>query len=511
MAGSGCPGPPALEPVRGAAAAVLGPLERLLGPRDDERVRRPRRAGARSPPASPPRSARSRPNSAVAGILEQPGPRRGAARPGPGRRGRRLAARPAPSGSRSTPGRATGSRSTAPSSRPRGSSAASSPSRRGPRTCSSLGSPDLTVGVRVGPRGVLGEASGAALAGGARPDPGLLSFALVDRGAATTGDAVTTLGSVGDRPFVAGHPGRHGGHRAPGRRPAGPHRHGRPGRRHDLARRRRRGAHRGARAPRPARPRRAPDERPGRRAAARAARCSSPCCSCVTLAARHVPVVPDLVLVLVVAWALLAWPGRGRGRRPRRRVAARPRAARLHPPRGAGPDVRRRRRPRRARAGRGTGHRAARRPRGARWRPSSSRGSGVLGALAVGAPVDLVAVAVQCLLTATVAALVVPLVVGRRARAGASEVRVRRPGTHGARPPCRHPPGPLPRRRAARRAGVRRRSSAGSGQVQLVGHDDFRAVASVARHPHARRARPARTHPRPRGLPCSPTTGPAPS
>jgi hypothetical protein len=35
----------------------------------------------------------------------------------------------------------------------------------------------------------------------------------------------------------------------------------------------------------------------------------------------------------------------------------------------------------------------------------------VLGALAVGAPVDLGAAGVQCLLTATVAALVVPLVV----------------------------------------------------------------------------------------------------
>src|SRR6187431_3836713 len=69
-----------------------------------------------------------------------------------------------------------------------------------------VGSADLTVGVRVGPRGVLGEASGAAVAGGARPEPGLLSFALVDRGAATVGDVVTTLGSVGDRPFVPGIP-----------------------------------------------------------------------------------------------------------------------------------------------------------------------------------------------------------------------------------------------------------------------------------------------------------------
>ena len=47
-------------------------------------------------------------------------------------------------------------------------------------------------------------ATGAALAGEAAPDPGLLSFALVERGAATTGDAVTTLGSVGERPYLPG-------------------------------------------------------------------------------------------------------------------------------------------------------------------------------------------------------------------------------------------------------------------------------------------------------------------
>ena len=69
-----------------------------------------------------------------------------------------------------------------------------------------VGSPDLAVGVRVGPRGVLGEASGAALAGAPAPRPGLLSFALVDRGTATIGDVVTTLGSVGERPYVPGIP-----------------------------------------------------------------------------------------------------------------------------------------------------------------------------------------------------------------------------------------------------------------------------------------------------------------
>lgn len=67
-----------------------------------------------------------------------------------------------------------------------------------------LGSPDLTVGVRVGGRGVLGEASGSAVTGAARPAPGLLSLGLVERGSMTTGDAVTTLGSLGGRPYVAG-------------------------------------------------------------------------------------------------------------------------------------------------------------------------------------------------------------------------------------------------------------------------------------------------------------------
>jgi rod shape-determining protein MreC len=51
---------------------------------------------------------------------------------------------------------------------------------------------------------VLGEASGSAVTGGARPAPGLLSLGLVERGTAAVGDAVTTLGSVGERPYVPG-------------------------------------------------------------------------------------------------------------------------------------------------------------------------------------------------------------------------------------------------------------------------------------------------------------------
>ena len=141
-----------------------------------------------------------------------------------------------------------------------------------------VGSPDLTVGVRVGPRGVLGEASGAALAGGARPEPGLLSFALVDRGTATVGDVVTTLGSVGDRPYVPGIPVGTVTtvHLGVGRlAPTGTVT---PAVDTDLARRRRGGAHLRARA-RPARPRRAPDDRPGRACCCGAWRCSRRCCS----------------------------------------------------------------------------------------------------------------------------------------------------------------------------------------------------------------------------------------
>jgi rod shape-determining protein MreC len=67
-----------------------------------------------------------------------------------------------------------------------------------------VGSADLTVGVRVGPAGTLGWVTGAA---GDRPRPaGHLSLELVQRGTVTAGDMVTTLGSVGGRPFVPGIP-----------------------------------------------------------------------------------------------------------------------------------------------------------------------------------------------------------------------------------------------------------------------------------------------------------------
>jgi rod shape-determining protein MreC len=67
-----------------------------------------------------------------------------------------------------------------------------------------IGSPDVVVGVRVGARGLLGSI-GSRQSGNAGPrDPRDLSLQLVAPGALAAGDAVTTLGSVDGRPFVAG-------------------------------------------------------------------------------------------------------------------------------------------------------------------------------------------------------------------------------------------------------------------------------------------------------------------
>jgi rod shape-determining protein MreD len=130
----------------------------------------------------------------------------------------------------------------------------------------------------------------------------------------------------------------------------------------------------------------------------------------VTLGARHAPVVPDLVLVLVVAWALLRGPVAG---------AAVGLAAGwlldLVPPGSAHLGVQALTYAvAGAFAGRVRLEGPVAAPRVALVALGSSaivEGVGVLGALAVGAPVDLGAAGVQCLLTATVAALVVPLVV----------------------------------------------------------------------------------------------------
>ncbi|HMM93811.1 rod shape-determining protein MreC [Phycicoccus sp.] len=76
----------------------------------------------------------------------------------------------------------------------------------GPWTCDVLllGGPDVAVGVRVGDRGVLGQASATAVPGQPAPAAGQLALALVAGGTVAPGDAVTTLGSPGGRPFVPG-------------------------------------------------------------------------------------------------------------------------------------------------------------------------------------------------------------------------------------------------------------------------------------------------------------------
>jgi len=198
----GASGGSALEPVRGAAAAALGPLERLLGPRADEVSA----ARAEQTVLATRLAAAQREVAALhgsAGILEIP----------------------ALAGARLVPARVVAVGAPGPSGPERVTIDAGS--RDGvevdrtvvaaqglvgrvvsvaPWTSDVLlvGSADLAVGVRVGPRGVLGEASGSAVPGGVRPAPGRLSLALVERGSASVGDVVTTLGSVGDRPYLPG-------------------------------------------------------------------------------------------------------------------------------------------------------------------------------------------------------------------------------------------------------------------------------------------------------------------
>lgn len=191
-----------LPAVRSAAATVLGPLERWLGPDGDAlTAERAARAEAEARLAATTREADGRAELAV------------------------LLADPALTGQRLVAARVVGVGAGGPSGPERVTIDVGS--RDGvevdttvvaaeglvgrvvsvaPWTADVLviGGPDLSVGVRVGERGVLGEASGAAAAGGVRPAAGLLSLALVDRGAMAPGDVVTTLGSVGGRPFVAG-------------------------------------------------------------------------------------------------------------------------------------------------------------------------------------------------------------------------------------------------------------------------------------------------------------------
>jgi rod shape-determining protein MreD len=129
----------------------------------------------------------------------------------------------------------------------------------------------------------------------------------------------------------------------------------------------------------------------------------------VTLGARHLPVVPDLVLALVVAWAMLKGPVAGAGV-----GLAAGWLLDVVPPGSAHLGVQ-------ALTYAAAGYLAGRaRSQGPVAAPRVAlvglgaaavvEGVGVLEALSVGAPVDPAALALSCLVTATTAALVVPLV-----------------------------------------------------------------------------------------------------
>lgn len=77
-----------------------------------------------------------------------------------------------------------------------------------PWTCdvAVLGAPDVVVGVRVGDSGVIGTVAPGPSSGGGSGEGTGLRLDLVEQGEVRVGDAVTTLGSVDDRPFAAGIP-----------------------------------------------------------------------------------------------------------------------------------------------------------------------------------------------------------------------------------------------------------------------------------------------------------------
>ena len=65
-----------------------------------------------------------------------------------------------------------------------------------------VGDRALTVGARVGTRGWLGSVSSTSPVGARPRAPGQLSLTMLEQGTVEVGDRVTTLGSVGGRPFI---------------------------------------------------------------------------------------------------------------------------------------------------------------------------------------------------------------------------------------------------------------------------------------------------------------------
>ncbi|QKE85317.1 rod shape-determining protein MreC [Arthrobacter sp. NEB 688] len=189
-------------PVRGLAAAGLGPLERAVGPRDDE-VSRLRAENTRLAARLADTEQRLAAAGRAQGMLDAP-----ALRGLPVVAARVVGVGPSgPAG----PERVTldaGARDGVEVDRAvvTADGLVGRVVSVGPWTSDVLllGGPEVVVGVRVGPRGVLGEASAAAPPGSPAPAPGTLALAPVAGGSVATGDTVTTLGSPGGRPFPAG-------------------------------------------------------------------------------------------------------------------------------------------------------------------------------------------------------------------------------------------------------------------------------------------------------------------
>ncbi len=191
-----------LTPVRTTAAAVLGPLERLAGPDADEVSRlRAENLGLSTRLEAAQREAAAAPTLAA------------------------IVADPSLSGASLVPARVVAVGASGPAGPERVTIDVGS--RDGVETDRAVvaqgglvgrvvavapwtsdvvlvGGPDLAVGVRVGEDGVLAQASGSAIAGAPRLEPGSLSLSLVESGSMRLGDTVTTLGSVGGTPYPPG-------------------------------------------------------------------------------------------------------------------------------------------------------------------------------------------------------------------------------------------------------------------------------------------------------------------
>ena len=193
-------GGPGVGPLRSAGGAVLGPLERLLSPKD----------------AHEGEQARSARDQVLSGLTSQQSVA--------GQQLQQLSDSPDLSGSEFVPARvvAIGREGAAGPERVTLDAGSRDGVRAGlsvvgvdglvgrvvavaPWTCDVLlvGSADLVVGVKVGSTGTLGSVGSGAQGAHRRP-AGELNLTVVERGRVRPGDVVTTLGSVGGLPFPPG-------------------------------------------------------------------------------------------------------------------------------------------------------------------------------------------------------------------------------------------------------------------------------------------------------------------